>query len=115
MSKYVYDDHKARADKMIGDSLASTDSAVEKVAILEAYRDAIAAFDESEPATVDPVGALPSPGTAETEASPMNPNVTPMPVRKGRKAPPAVADPSPAPSDAPGDTPAPAAATEVLS
>ena len=79
MSDFVYADHKARADAIICDALASTDSAGEKAAILKAFRDALSAFEVPVPADATPT---PADATATADDS----TDAAKPARKGKKA-----------------------------
>ena len=56
----VYDNYRALADGMIADALAATDSQVERVDILTAMRDALAAFDPPVADVAMPTDPIPS-------------------------------------------------------
>lgn len=82
MHKQVYDAHRAKVDGMICDALASTDSPSEKLAIIQAHKDALAAFE------IPVVKAAPAvePANDAVEPEPDTSGVEVMPTRKRKKA-----------------------------
>ena len=69
MHKQVYTAHKARVDSMICDALAATDSPSEKLAIIQAHKDALAAFEVPTKAQVVPDSAQGEPFITEMLAN----------------------------------------------
>ena len=72
MHKQVYTAHKARVDSMICDALAATDSPSEKLAIIQAHKDALAAFEVPSEIAAPPANDVvePEPETSGVEIAP---------------------------------------------